>query len=97
MRLTRGESHIPGCLAASQSSPGQARFARSYWECWINCVRRKTREWRVGRHTVASGDAMSKNGKRNALADPSRLKPVDKEDKEGVHVALENATGTRTK
>jgi inorganic pyrophosphatase len=40
---------------------------------------------------------MSKNGKRNGLADPSRLKPVDKDDKEVVRVVIETPKGSRNK
>ena len=40
---------------------------------------------------------MSKNGNRNGLADPSRLKPVDKKDKEVVRVVIETPKGSRNK
>src|SRR6267154_3613927 len=40
---------------------------------------------------------MSKNGNRNGLADPSRLKPVDKNDKEVVRVVIETPKGSRNK
>jgi hypothetical protein len=40
---------------------------------------------------------MSKTGNRNGLADPSRLKPVDKDDKEGVRVIIETPKGSRNK
>ncbi len=40
---------------------------------------------------------MSKNGNRNGLADPSRLKPVDKNDKEVVRVIIETPKGSRNK
>jgi inorganic pyrophosphatase len=40
---------------------------------------------------------MSKNGNRNGLADPSRLKPVDKDDKEVVRVVIETPKGSRNK
>jgi inorganic pyrophosphatase len=40
---------------------------------------------------------MSKTGNRNGLADPSRLKPVDKDDKEVVRVVIETPKGSRNK
>jgi inorganic pyrophosphatase len=40
---------------------------------------------------------MSKNGNRNGLADPSRLKPIDKDDKELVRVIIETPKGSRNK
>jgi inorganic pyrophosphatase len=40
---------------------------------------------------------MSKNGNPNGLADPSRLKPVDKDDKEVVRVVIETPKGSRNK
>jgi inorganic pyrophosphatase len=36
-----------------------------------------------------------KNGSRNGLADPSRLKPIDTDDKEVVHVIIETPKGSR--
>lgn len=39
----------------------------------------------------------TKNGNRNGLADPSRLKPVDKNDKEVVRVIIETPKGSRNK
>jgi inorganic pyrophosphatase len=41
--------------------------------------------------------AMSKNGSRNGLADPSRLKPLDKDDNEIVRVVIETPKGSRNK
>ncbi|HXN54212.1 MAG TPA: inorganic diphosphatase [Candidatus Acidoferrum sp.] len=40
---------------------------------------------------------MSKNGNRNGLADPSRLRPVDKDDNEVVRVIIETPKGSRNK
>ena len=40
---------------------------------------------------------MSKNGNRNGLADPSRLKPIDKDDKELVRAIIETPKGSRNK
>src|SRR4030088_1860435 len=40
---------------------------------------------------------MSKNGNRNGLADPSRLKAVDKNDKEVIKVIIETPKGSRNK
>jgi inorganic pyrophosphatase len=40
---------------------------------------------------------MSKNGNRNGLADPSRLKPIDKDDKDVVRVIIETPKGSRNK
>ena len=40
---------------------------------------------------------MSKNGTRNGLADPSRLKPLDKDDKQVVRVIIETPKGSRNK
>jgi inorganic pyrophosphatase len=40
---------------------------------------------------------MSKNGNRNGLADPSRLKAVDKDDKEIIKVIIETPKGSRNK
>src|SRR4030088_514114 len=40
---------------------------------------------------------MSKNGNRNGLADPSRLKPVDPKDDEIIKVVIETPKGSRNK
>jgi len=40
---------------------------------------------------------MSKNGNRNGLADPSRLKPVDEDDDEIIKVVIETPKGSRNK
>lgn len=40
---------------------------------------------------------MSKNGNSNGMADPSRLKPVDKDDKDVVRVVIETPQGSRNK
>ena len=39
----------------------------------------------------------SKNGSRNGLADPSRLAPIDRDDKEVVRVIIESPKGSRNK
>src|SRR5579859_2067430 len=46
-----------------------------------------------------SKNGMNKNGKSSGLADPSRLKPVDKDDggKEVVRVVIETPKGSRNK
>jgi inorganic pyrophosphatase len=40
---------------------------------------------------------MSRNGNRNGLADPSRLKPVDEKDEEIIKVVIETPKGSRNK
>jgi hypothetical protein len=40
---------------------------------------------------------MSRNGSRNSLADPSRLKPLDEDDEEIVNVVIETPKGCRNK
>jgi inorganic pyrophosphatase len=40
---------------------------------------------------------MSKNGTLNGLADPSRLKPLDKDDRQVVRVIIETPKGSRNK
>lgn len=39
----------------------------------------------------------SKNGSRNGIADPSRLAPIDRNDKEVVRVIIESPKGSRNK
>src|SRR5712672_4842173 len=40
---------------------------------------------------------MSRNGNRNGLANPSRLKPVDEKDEEIIKVVIETPKGSRNK
>src|SRR5712675_3552732 len=40
---------------------------------------------------------MSRNGNRNGLANPSRLKPVDEKDEEIIRVVIETPKGSRNK
>ena len=39
----------------------------------------------------------NKNGKRGGLADPSKLKPVDSDDKKMLRVVIETPKGSRNK
>src|SRR5258708_12431537 len=40
---------------------------------------------------------MSRNGNRNGLANPSRLKPLDEKDEEIIKVVIETPKGSRNK